>query len=146
MSSQFHTSALAGAALAGLLFTGGAGAQTAPEPKQDTPHEVIFVYAPYVVTRQVINPMMSRKSSTGIELVSASRTVNFADLNLSEAPDVATLKMRVRLAAQDACSDIERHYPKTKYHPIPENQDCVGNAVEEAMVTVRAVEAAAAKY
>ena len=144
--SKFHTSALTGAALTSLLLLGPAQAQTAAETSLSGQHEVIFVYAPYVVTRQVINPMMSKNSSTGIELVTQSRTVNFADLDLSEAADVATLNMRVRHAAQDACTDIERRYPKAQYHPIPANQDCVGNAVNEAMVTVRILEAAAAKY
>ena len=145
MSSKFHTSALTGAALTSLLLLGPAQAQTAAETSLSG-HEVIFVYAPYVVTRQVVNPMMSKKSATGIELVTQSRTVNFADLDLSEAADVATLTMRVRHAAQDACTDIEKRYPKSEYRPIPPNQDCVGNAFNEAMVTVRMVEAAAAKY
>jgi UrcA family protein len=119
MSPRFPTFALAGSVLAVLILSGGANAQPAPDLAESIPHETVLVYAPYVVTRTVINPMMSRTSSTGIELVSVSRTVNFGDLNLAKPADATTLENRVREAAKGACEDIERLYPKAQYRPHP---------------------------
>lgn len=118
---------------------------TAAAPAESAMHEEVTVYAPYVVRRKVINPMMSKTSSTGLELVSVSRSVSFRDLDLSRPADVTTLENRVHQAAADACTEIDKRFPKTKFTPVPENQDCVGNAVSEAMITVKQLEAAATK-
>lgn len=146
MSVKFYAFLVAGMALAALAMPDGAGAQPLSEPAESIPHETVLIYAPYVVTRTVIDPMMSKGSSTGVELVSESRMVSFGDLNLSNPADAQTLENRVRQAAADACSDIETRYPKADYRPIPANQDCAGNAIKQAMVTVRQLEAAAAIY
>lgn len=106
-------------------------------------HERVVVYAPYVVTHKVTSPMMSKTSAAGIEVVSASRTVSYADLNLSQAPDENTLEDRVRQAAREACAEIDKTYPTSIYTPIPPKQDCVGNAINQAMVVVKDVENAA---
>lgn len=109
-------------------------------------YETVTVYAPYVVKRQILNPMMSKTSSTGLELVSVSRSVSFADLNLSDERQVKMLEDRVGTAARDACAEIDKKFPRSRYTPVPANQDCVGNAKKSAMVAVKALEVAAAKY
>ena len=135
--------------VAGLLLlanaSGNAQAQQATDSASAaaSPQEEVMVYAPFVVQRKVLTRMMTRKSSTGLELISVSRSVSFADLDLSDSANVTTLENRVHQAAQDACNEIERRYPKSDYRPIPANQDCVGNAVREAMVVVRQLEASA---
>ena len=144
MSSKLRTLGSTGLALMSALTLSSAGGTLALAQSAVTGHEEITVYAPFVVTRKVINPMMSKKSSAGLELVSASRSVSFRDLDLSKAADVTLLENRVHDAARDACNEIEKQFPKAKYHPIPENQDCVGNATSEAMITVNQLKAAAA--
>ena len=130
--------------MSGLVMLSGSGSGAAFAQSRAAAHEEVTVYAPYVVTRKVIDPRMSRKSSTGLELVSVSKNVTFHDLDLSKPEDVTMLHNRVRDAARDACSEIDKRFPTTTYHPIPENQDCVGNATNEAMITVKQLEAAAA--
>lgn len=131
-----------------VLSSGTGNAQptqsVAAQPDEAAAHEVVIVYAPYVVTRTVISPMMSKTSATGLEVVSASRSVSFSDLNLSQPPDEATLESRVYQAAHDACKDIDERFPKSVYKPVPENQDCAGNAANQAMVIVKDLENAAA--
>lgn len=121
-------------------------AQSPDRPSSETQYETVTVYAPLAVRRQVIDPMMSRKSSTGLELVSVSRSVSFFDLDLSDANQVRELKNRVKLAAHDACAEIDKKFPRTQYIPIPKDQDCEGNAIGGAMIAVKALEVAAARY
>ena len=109
-------------------------------------YETVTVYAPYVVRHHIVNPMMSKTSSTGLEMVSVTRTVSFADLDLSDPGQVKQLRSRVDIAAHDACAEIEKKFPRALYVPVPENQDCVGHARSAAMIAVKALEVAAAKY
>jgi UrcA family protein len=148
MRSKLRASTLLGAALSIMVFSAPAGqAQPADSMAGNAvPHERVVVYAPYVVTRKLVNPMMSKASAAGIEVVSASRTVSYADLNLSQASDQTTLEDRVHKAAQEACAEINQQYPKSIYTPIPQNQDCVGTAVNQAMVVVKDLEDAASIY
>ena len=111
-----------------------------------TKYETVMVYAPYVVKRQIVSPMASKTSSTGLELVSISQAVSFADLDLSDVAQVKQLESRVRQAALHACGEIERKFPRSRYIPVPENQDCIGNATSAAMIAVKALEVAAARY
>lgn len=130
----------------GTAFAGSSLAQPANQQALEfEQHETVTVYAPFVVRREVVNPMMSKKSSTGLEMVSISRSVSFADLDLSDPGQAKQLEGRVDIAAHAACAELEKKYPSSRYHPVPENQDCPGNAKAAAMISVRALEAAAAK-
>ena len=130
----------------GAAFAGSSLAQPANQQSLEfEQHETVTVYAPYIVRREVVNPMMSKKSSTGLEMVSISRSVSFADLDLSDPDQVKQLEGRVDIAARDACAEIEKKYPSSRYHPVPEKQDCPGNAKAAAMIAVRTLEAAAMK-
>ena len=141
----FALALLSGAMVLAVAPSKAQPVQSTPSAPTESMHEEVTVYAPYVVRRKVINPMMSKTSSTGLELVSVSRSVSFRDLDLSKPSDVTTLENRVHRAAADACTEIDKRFPTTKYTPVPENQDCVGNAVSEAMITVKQLEAAATK-
>jgi UrcA family protein len=131
---------------AALLLCAASPSSAQPAGSAAARHETIMVYAPYVVKRHVISPMPSKGSATGLELVSVSQAVSFADLDLSDADQVKQLEARVRQAAVNACGEIDKRYPKSRFIPVPENQDCVGNATSAAFVTVKALEVAAAKY
>lgn len=147
MQPKFYAFGLLGVALMVLPSAAGyaqPAQSTGAQPGDAAAHEKITVYAPYVVTRKIMNPMMSKTSSTGIEVISVSRSVSFSDLNLSQPPDQITLNNRVHQAAQDACSEIEKRFPATEYRPAP-NQDCVGNATREAMIIVKDLEDAASQ-
>lgn len=134
-----------------ILAMGMAGSSMAQPAKMQTQefeeaqYETVTVYAPYVVKRQVINPMMSKGSSTGLEMVSITRSVSFADLDLSDPGQAKQLESRVDIAAHDACREIEKKFPRSQYRPVPEDQNCAGNAKLAAMIAVRALEAAASK-
>lgn len=143
MQSKMRVLGLLGAALV-VFSSGETSAQSVGEPAAAA-HERITVYAPFVVTHKITNPMMSKTSATGIEVVTVSRSVSYADLNLSQSPDQITLENRVHQAAEEACKEIDRRYPKTTYAPIPANQDCVGTAVNQAMVIVKDLKDAASQ-
>jgi UrcA family protein len=142
MTMQSHKLSLGliGMVLASVLASSPLNAQqeqSAPASAPSAAHERVTVYAPFVVRRKVVNPF------TGLELVSVSRTVYFGDLDLSKSEQAATLENRVHWAAQQACKEIDKRYPKRVYIPVPDNQDCIGNATSEAMITVKQLEAAA---
>lgn len=130
----------------GTVVAGSSVAQPAKTQSQEfeeAQYETVTVYAPYVVKRQVVNSMMSKKSATGLEMVSVTRSVNFSDLDLADPGQAKQLESRVDIAAHDACREIEKKFPKSQYRPVPEDQNCAGNAKAAAMIAVRALEAAA---
>jgi UrcA family protein len=84
------------------------------------------------------------RSYTGapIELVSLTRRVSYADLDLVTSSGAAELEKRVNETAKAACKQLDELYPLT----APGGPACVKSAVDEAMVEVRtAVSAAQAK-
>ena len=101
--------------------------------EDDTALEEITVVAPRQVTREVVG----RSSSTGadIELVSLTRRVSYADLDLALHADVMKLEERINDTAREACDQLERLYPVASR----DNRDCVGQAVGGAMQRVNEV-------
>lgn len=145
MKTKIRASTSGRAALAGAILLAACTCALA-EPAVDEPTpatEMVMVYAPFVVRHKPVDPMMSRTSSTGLELVSVSRAVSFHDLDLRKRIDADTLENRVHRAAVDACAALNKRYPASTYIPVPPKQDCVGNAVSGAMVSVRQLIAAA---
>ena len=111
-------------------------ATTLPLLAQDTASENVTVFSPYVV----------KKSTTGIgknrvTKVTVSRAVSFADLNLASDDGRAALESRVQQVAGDVCKELDRRYPGQSFD---EDKNCVQEAIDEAMVSVRGVEKAAA--
>jgi UrcA family protein len=76
-----------------------------------------------------------------VTTVTMSRKVSFQDLDLGSAEGKAALEARVKQTASDVCKQLDRRYPGQS---IAENKNCVQEAIDEAMVSVRGVEAAAA--
>ena len=126
-----------------MLLAGGPTLAQAQSAEPSVANEMVTVYAPFVVRRKPVSPMMSRSRSRGLELVSTSRAVSFHDLDLKKQIDADMLENRVHRAAVDACAELDKRFPKSIYIPVPENQDCVTNAVNEAMVSVKQLIASA---
>jgi UrcA family protein len=99
----------------------------------------ISVVAPHVVRRKTHE---TGPASGPIEVLSLSRTVSFADLDLRADTGVAAFEKRVHDTAQAACDKIEAQYPQDRYVPTPA-QDCVKTTIDGAMPQVRQVVAAA---
>ncbi len=73
--------------------------------------------------------------------VSLSYGVSTAGLDLGTQAGAAELEKRVRDAATAACEELGRKYSDA----TPNDADCIKVAMNEAMVRVRELEAAAAK-
>jgi UrcA family protein len=87
-----------------------------------------------------------KKSSTGmtknrVTTVSMTRQVSFKDLDLRTAEGKAALESRVKETAANVCKELDRRYPGES---VAEDKNCVQEAIDEAMVSVRGVESAAA--
>lgn len=80
------------------------------------------------------------RSASGVPIydVSATRVVSCKDLDLSTDAGLASLRVRVRDAAADACDEIERFYPDAR----PGKYRCVRTATRSTMREVRELVAA----
>ena len=99
----------------------------------------ITVLAPYVVHRKVVG-----RSTIGapIEVLSVSRSVTYADLNLTKASDAAELKKRISDTAKDACLYLYSRYNGISQPTISSNKSCVQEATAEAMMVANDIIAA----
>lgn len=97
------------------------------EGYQGPPDEVgaVTVYA---------SPRLGHDAATGApyELVSASRVVDYSDLDPYSAYGAHVLRVRIQRAAEDACNQIDAEYPNTTDDQPP----CVRTAVQRAMYDV----------
>lgn len=125
------------AALACATAIGGP-AMSQPAAEQPQARETVEVFAPYVVRREAAKPPRGMNREY-LSVISVDRAVSFHDLDLKKAEDQATLESRVKQAATDACGQLEHRFPKSTYIPVPEHQDCVKNATDEAMIQVNAL-------
>jgi len=133
--------AAACALLCGLVTTSPAVAQA---PSSEASEEVI-VRAPYVVRREPLARGGAPSSFSNPELISLSRGVNYADLDLSQARGVAELETRVRTTARDVCQELNSRYPRTGGQYVYANTDCVKKATDDGMDAVRQIGAAASR-
>ena len=133
--------AAAGALLCGLVSASPAVAQA---PSSEAAEEVI-VRAPYVVRREPLARGGAPSSFSNPELISLSRGVTYADLDLSKAQGVAELETRVRTTARDVCQELNNRYPKTGGQYVYANTDCVKKATDDGMDAVRQIAAAASR-
>lgn len=104
----------------------------------EEPTEEITVFAPFVVKKAPAG-----RSRYPVTQVTATQGVNFHDLDMSQPGADAKLQERVRLAAENICRTLNRRYPPRIFIPVSSNENCVQDAITEAMVQVRNVEAAA---
>jgi UrcA family protein len=111
-------------AAAVLALTGLAGSALA----QDT-REQITVVPPFSM-QQGQTPLKGGMKTT---IISFNRTVSYGDLDLSKPSDKAELSNRIGSAARDACQELDSKYPQSVWVPVPESQDCIGNATRGAL-------------
>jgi len=133
----------AGALIGGSMIAGvpAIAQQTSAKPE---PRTEITVIAPYVVRHQVVG------RETGgvhlpIEVISVSRNVSYADLDLAKHSDAAELEKRISDTAKAACDELNSLYPNNLYPPVPSDQNCVKSARDQAMTVAKLVIAAAGK-
>ena len=97
--------------------------------------EGVDVAASRIVKEQVGTAM----NLAPIYSISLSYRVSYADLDLGTKAGAAALEKRVQTAAAAACKEVRRVYPEAE----PGGSACAKNAVDEAMVRVHEVVAAA---
>jgi UrcA family protein len=105
-------------------------------------NEEITIVAPRVVQRKVVG-----RTTIGapIEVISLSRPVSYADLDLSTQEGRAELRKRIENTAKAACKELDVMYPDSMFQPIPAEQNCVKNASSQAMEVEAMVTNAASK-
>ena len=119
-----------------MVFSNAALAQpeaaSAPAESQE-----ITIIAPEVVRKT------AGKESRGqpIELVTTTQAVDFADLDLSKPEDAATLKRRIKDAAQAACRRLTQSAPLGRTYDAPPG--CEAKATMEPLALVDQLAAAA---
>jgi len=103
-------------------------------------NEEITVVAPEVVQRKIVGRTMI---GAPIEVISLSRPVSYADLDLTKQSDADELEKRIGDTAKAACKELNIMYPDAMFQPIPANQNCTRTATSEAMEVAKLVIAAA---
>ena len=114
---------LAGAVILGMAAAGAASAQSI------NPGETVTVVPPFS-TRQSTTPL---KGGMKAQIIALNRYVDYGDLDLSKAQDRLEMQNRVQATARGACDALDAKFPQTVYVPLPESQDCVGNASRGAL-------------
>ncbi len=112
-----------------LVVANAALAQQEDEEREEGQaqlEEMIVIEAPRVVRQQV-----GRSPTTGapVELISLSRRVSYADLDLQMHADVMELERRINDTAEEACMQLAELYPLGD----TDMPTCVRQAVAGAM-------------
>ena len=103
-------------------------------------NEQVIITSPYVV-RQAPAPANRAAGLRNPELVSVTRAVSYADLDLSKAAGVTELQTRVRNTAKDVCQELFTRFPKGQYiYPVT---DCVKKATDDGLEAVKQIAAVA---
>jgi UrcA family protein len=105
----------------GSLLAGGAA--IAQESRETL--EEITVVAPRLVTREVVG-----RTAVGgkVELISLTRRVNYADLNLENHADAMELEKRIDDTARESCDQLAKMFPLSD----PNTPNCISEAVASA--------------
>jgi len=93
-----------------------------------------------VVARQTKPTLSQPYENSGIEIHSLERHVRFNDLDLSTPAGIAMLEQRVTASANAVCAQLGELFPKD----YTTDEECRQQAVQAAMVQVRAAIAKAA--
>jgi UrcA family protein len=87
---------------------------------------------PCSVLAVLLSPLGSAATVMSPGFATTSRTVNFADLDLSNSKGVATLYHRIRRAAGQVCDSDE----PTSLHTLPYVRICQEQAIDQAVKDV----------
>jgi UrcA family protein len=134
------TSAVAAAGLGStLLLSAVLCAALLSGPAQAQPGTSAAAPAPVAGTLTVTAPRVVRGDSgsvglrgTPIEVVSLSRTVSFADLDLTTDTGADEFRKRILYGALAACDELDAKYPSNLYVPAPD-QNCPDATARPAM-------------
>ena len=129
--------ALAAISLAIPCYAGfGAAAQTEAAP---TTAEEITVVAPEVVRR----PAERGRHGQRIEVLSLTRKVSYADLDLTTSSGADELRNRINRVSREACRQLDAQAPSRPGTPSASAQRCEQNARVEALAVADQLVAAA---
>jgi UrcA family protein len=144
MSRNFFTAGLACLVLAGAGFLSASGPALAKDASANSSaHEAVTVMAPYTLRETVATPRLT-DDGLPVEVISVSRPVSYADLDLARTADAIRFRHRVRMAAKDVCAELNRRFPPQAFMPTPNSQNCVGVTTRRALLAAnRAIDAAA---
>ena len=127
-SPQFGSSAQAAAP---------AAAPPPPPPSQSVTEELI-IRAPDVVRRPL--PRSGPGAPTGLrnpEIISLTRAVSYADLDLARPADVQEMQRRIGNTARDICQELQRRYPRQNSEFVYSATDCVQKATNDGLETLK---------
>ena len=93
-----------------------------------------------VVVHQARPTISQPYENSGIEVHSLERHVRFNDLDLATSAGIAVLEQRVKASANAVCAQLGELFPKD----YTTDEECRQQAVQSAMVQVRAAIAKAA--
>jgi UrcA family protein len=131
--------AVAGGIAIPASFALAQGSAAAAPPAQPTAGSLTVV-APRVL-RGHAGPAWAQGAP--IEVVSLSKTVNFADLDLTTSVGADEFKKRIMYAALDACDQLEAEYPSNRYVLVPATQNCPDTTATQALIVAKEIIAAA---
>jgi len=103
--------------------------------------ESVTVVAPRVVRREVAGGP-TRFSGSPVEVLSASRTVSFGDLDLTTQAGADEFRQRIMYGALAACDEIEAEYPSNIYVPVSSSHNCPDATARAGLATAEEVIAA----
>jgi UrcA family protein len=138
------TFAAVGAFLCGFVSASSPAVAQATSPSSEA-NEQVIIQAPYVVRREPLPRDGAPTDFRNPELISLSRGVSYADLDLSRASGAAELETRVRNAAKEVCQELNRQYPRTGGQYVYANTDCVKKATDDGLEVMRQVIAVASR-
>ena len=124
-------------------MTGASSTAFAQAGGASSASEQVIIHAPEIIRRNL--PRNGPGTPPGLlnpEIISLSRAVSYADLNLAKASDVTELETRVKDTARDICQELDRQFPKTGGQYVRANVDCVKKAVDDGLQVVKQVTAA----
>jgi UrcA family protein len=124
-----------GAAVVAVVLAVAAGVGNEAAAQLEDAAGWITVIAPRAVRQQVGRTA----GGAQLEIISLTRHVSYADLDLAMYAHVLELEKRVNEMAQTACEQLAALYPLAE----TETPECVRQAAEGAMTQVRQVAAAA---
>ena len=143
MRSIIRDSGAAALALGVIALMSGTTALAA-EPSQNLPTVTVQARREVTITRAGTSATTKNRG----ELVTMTRRINFADLDLTAPSAADELHKRINDAAQELCHNLETVYPNGATD-VPgfehTNENCVKDAVAAADKRVNAAVAAAKK-
>jgi UrcA family protein len=113
-------------------------AQKADPVQTQASQEQITVVGPRVVRGRTRGVRRDTHGMGYYDLLTMTRQVSYADLNLARSEDAKTLERRIDQAADEICEELANAPPTA-----PKSADCVHRAIESAMKDVHAAMAKA---